>query len=63
MKSETSKSPIALAAVPPYSFRQPGMTPEEAATAAVKALQITHPADALALLWELRREAGTEGKQ
>lgn len=43
--------------VPPYCYRRPDMSAEAGAGAAVKELGITHPCDALALLWELRREA------
>lgn len=43
--------------IPPYCHRQPGMTPEEGAVAAVKALQVCLLCDALAIFWEMRREA------
>jgi hypothetical protein len=36
------------------------MSAEAGATAAIKALNISHPCDALALLWELRREGADE---
>jgi len=50
-KTITTKQP------PPYCYRRPGMSAEAGAAAAVKELGITHPCDALALLWELRRAA------
>lgn len=45
--------------VPPFCFMQPGMTPEEGALAAVKAMEMTLPIDALETLFRLRdaREA------
>lgn len=43
--------------VPPYSYRLPGMSADEAAVVAVREMRISHPCDALAVLWELRREA------
>lgn len=43
--------------VPPYCYAAPGMSAEESALEAVKALQIAHAADALGLLWQLRRVA------
>ena len=47
-----------LEQVPPYSFLRPGKPPEEAATAAAKEMRMSHPCDALTLLWELKRAAG-----
>ena len=47
--------PAPITAAPPYCYLAPGVTPEAAALAAVKALHIETPADALAILWELRR--------
>lgn len=41
--------------VPPYCYAAPGMSAEVGAVEAVKALQIAHAADALGLLWQLRR--------
>jgi len=43
--------------VPPYCYRLPGMSAEEGATAAVKALHLPLLIDALAVLWKLQREA------
>jgi hypothetical protein len=45
--------------VPPFCFMKPGMTPEEGALAAVKAMEMTLPIDALETLFRLRdaREA------
>lgn len=45
--------------VPPFCFMQPGMTPEEGALAAVKAMEMTLPIDVLETLFRLRdaREA------
>lgn len=43
--------------VPPWCYWRPGMSPEAAALAAAKALEITHPLDLLNLLWVLRRHA------
>ena len=42
--------------VPPYCYRLPGMSAEEGAAAAVKHLHIAHACDALAILWEIRRD-------
>lgn len=57
MKSNTVPQTIAAGQVPPYCYRLPCMSTEAGAMAAIKALNISHPCDALALLWELRREA------
>lgn len=43
--------------VPPWCYWRPGMSPEAATLAAVKAIGITHPLDLLNLLWALRRHA------
>jgi len=43
--------------VPPYCYRLPGMSAEEGAVAAVKALRLPLLIDALAVLWKLQREA------
>ncbi|MQY52113.1 hypothetical protein HCX48_09515 [Rhodocyclus tenuis] len=48
---------VRLDEVPPYCYAALGMSAEEGALEAVKALQITHAADALGLLWQLRRVA------
>lgn len=40
--------------VPPFCFMKPGMTPEEGALAAVKAMEMTLPIDALETLFRLR---------
>ncbi len=40
--------------VPPFCFMKPGMTPEEGALAAVKAMGMTHPIDALETFLRLR---------
>ncbi|UCV01741.1 hypothetical protein [Dechloromonas denitrificans] len=42
--------------VPPYCYRLPGMSAEEGAVVAVKILRIAYACDALAILWELRRD-------
>ncbi len=44
-------------AIPPFCYCLPGMSPEQGAAAAVKALHISHACDALALLWKLRRDS------
>ena len=41
--------------VPPWCYMKPGMSPEEGARAAIRALGITHPLDVLVTLWTLRR--------
>jgi hypothetical protein len=41
--------------VPPYCYLQPGMSPEDAALATARALELTHPLDLLNVLWILRR--------
>jgi hypothetical protein len=46
--------------VPPYCFLKPGMSPEEAACAAVRELGIVTEIDAIAILWELQRAAKAE---
>ena len=43
--------------VPPWCYWRPGMSPEVAALAAAKAMELTHPLDLLNLLWALRRHA------
>lgn len=59
-KSASSHRPAKRSApgdVPPYCYRLPGMSAEEGATAAVKALRLPLLIDALAVLWKLQREA------
>lgn len=56
-KNKTSPKTATVDQVPPYCYRRPGMSAEAGASTAVKELGITHPCDALALLWELRRAA------
>lgn len=56
MKSPTPCT-VTIDQVPPYCYRQPGMSAEAGSGAAVKALGITHPCDAVALLWALRQAA------
>lgn len=46
--------PGRLADVPPWCYWQPGMSPEAAALAAARALEVTHPLDLLNLLFALR---------
>lgn len=41
---------------PPFCYLRPGMTAEEGALSAIKALEITYPLDSLAILWILRRD-------
>lgn len=41
--------------MPPWCYWRPGMSPEVAALAAAKAMELTHPLDLLNLLWVLRR--------
>jgi len=41
--------------VPPWCHWRLGMSPETAALAAAKALELTHPIELLNLLWALRR--------
>lgn len=43
--------------VPPWCHWRPGISPEGAALAAAKAMELTHPLDLLNLLWALRRLA------
>lgn len=43
--------------VPPYCYLQPGMSPEVAALAAAKDMELTHPLELLNVLWVLRRYA------
>ncbi len=43
--------------VPPWCYWRAGMSPEAAALAAARALEITHPLDLLNLLSALRRHA------
>lgn len=57
MKSNAAPSTITADQVPPYSYQLPGMSADEAAVVAVREMRISHPCDALAVLWELRREA------
>lgn len=57
MKSNATPHTITASQVPPYCYRLPGMSAEAGAGAAIKALNISHPCDALALLWKLRRIA------
>lgn len=56
MKSPIPRT-VTVDQVPPYCYRRPGMSAEAGAVVAVKELGITHLCDALAFLWELRREA------
>lgn len=56
-KTKTTTTTASADQVPPYSFYLPGMTAEEAAVAAVKALRTPYLCDALAILWELRQVA------
>lgn len=46
--------------VPPFCFMKPGMSPEEGARAAIRALGIKHPLDVLVTLWTLRRASSVE---
>jgi len=48
---------ISGAEVPPYCFLKPGISPEEAAAAAVRELGSVVEIDPIAILWELRRAA------
>lgn len=48
---------VSAAAVPPYCYQQQGMTAERGAVEAVKAMRIPSAADALGLLWQMRRVA------
>jgi len=57
MKATPTQLTATYDQVPPYCYRLPGTSPDEAAVVAVRELRISHPGDALALLWELRREA------
>lgn len=57
MKGRSEACAIAAGEVPPFCFLKPGMTPEDATVSAVKAMQIPHCCDALAVLWKLRRIA------
>lgn len=59
-KARIQRSQATLAEVPPFCFLRPGLAPEDAATAAVKALGMSHPADALHTLWKLRAIAQAE---
>jgi len=44
-----------LAQVPPYCFMAGGLSHEEATVEAMKATGSRHAADALTILWQLRR--------
>lgn len=57
MKSNAAPQTVTAGLVPPYCYRLPEMSADEAAVVAVREMRISHPCDALALLWELRREA------
>lgn len=57
MKSNAAPQTITAGQVPPYCYRQTGMSADEAAVVAVREMRISHLCDALALLWELRRYA------
>lgn len=59
-KARIRRSSATPAEVPPFCFLRPGLAPEEAAIAAVKALGMSHPADALHTLWKLRAFAQAE---
>lgn len=59
-KQSVGARAISAANVPPYCFRLPGMSAEEGAVNAVREMSISTPADALALLWVMRRDAATE---
>ena len=48
--------------VPPYCYAAVGMSAEEGAKEAVKALQIAHAADAIGLLWQLRRVVAPDAR-
>lgn len=52
---------VAPRAVPPYSHMSAERTIEEAATEAMRALGSRHAADALTILWQLRRIAAQDG--
>lgn len=56
---QTRRNPksVTANAIPPFCYRLPGMSIEEGAAAAVKALHITYACDALAFLWKMRRDA------
>ena len=60
MKGASESITVTFAEIPPYRYRLLGMFPEQAAIVAVRELGISHPGDALGLLWELRREAKDE---
>lgn len=57
--SMARRNPLAVSAarIPPYCYHRQGMTAEQGAVEAVKALRITLAADALGLLWQMRRVA------
>jgi len=57
MKNNAAPQTITAGQVPPYCYLLPGMSAEEGAVEAIKALNISHSCDALALLWKLRRVA------
>lgn len=48
---------VSAASVPPYCYQQQGMTAERGAVEAVKAMRIPSAADAIGLLWQMRRVA------
>lgn len=62
-KAGKQRKTVHLGEVPPYCYAAPGMSAEEGAVEAVKALQIAHAADALGLLWQLRRVAAPSGRE
>ena len=62
-RSKQATYPGRIDAVPPWCYWQPGMSPEAAALAAAKALEITHPLDLLNVLWALKRHAAEHSPQ
>lgn len=56
-RSRSNPRAVSAASVPPYCYQQQGMTAERGAIEAVKAMHISFAADALGLLWQMRRIA------
>jgi hypothetical protein len=50
----------APAELPPYCHLSPERSPDESAVIAVREMRISHPADALGLLWQLRKVAKSD---
>lgn len=56
-RSRSNPRAVSAASVPPYCYQHQGMTAERGAIEAVKAMRIPSAAEALGLLWQMRRVA------